>query len=455
MKYSIFILFLLIVPQVLCQTKTEYLASEENFPNPERGFYSSMSSWDGDGKLNPDRLKNVKAKQQSLILREYYIPAYANSDLDSNFFSLLDNDFNLMRKMGIKCILRFAYSNEICIPDAPLKSILRHIEQLSPYLKKYSDVIAFMQAGFIGAWGEWHSSENNLDNTESRKAILEKILSVLPADRMVQVRTPYFKRSIFNIKAPLNKSEAFSGNYYSRVGHHNDCFLADYNDVGTYSDTTEETNYLSIDSKYVPVGGETCAPGSFSECANSLYQMKRLHWTYLNNDYHRQVIKDWDFNCCLEEIQKKLGYRFVLLNGEFTDSSKPGGLISIKVKLTNIGFASLYNPRNIELVLKNDKEQYILKLKDDPRFWQSGDTVTLNVTAGLPEDITTGNFSLYMNMPDVSAFLHDNPLFSIRMANKDVWEPLTGYNNLKASVNVNNENKAESYTGEIIFEAAR
>jgi len=436
---------------MFAQTRVEYYPSDQNIINPERGFYSAISSWDSDGKLNAERLKNVRAKQQSLILREYYIPAYANSDLDSNFFNLLDNDFSLMRQEGIKCVLRFAYSNEICIPDAPLKSILRHIEQLGPYLQKYSDVIAFMQAGFIGAWGEWHSSENGLDNTESRKAILEKILSVLPSDRMVQVRTPYFKRSIFNLKDPLTKEEAFNGSYYSRVGHHNDCFLADYNDIGTYSDTTEEINYLGIDSKYVPVGGETCAPSTFSECENSLYQMQRLHWTYLNNDYHRQVIKNWDFNCCLEEIQKRLGYRFVLLNGEFTDSSKPGGIINFQLKLTNTGFAPLYNKRNVELILKNDKKQYVLKLKNDPRFWESGDTITLNITAGLPENIPAGNYSLFLNMPDISVNLYNNPMFSIRLANKDTWESVTGFNNLNAVINISNSNSADNYSGEMIF----
>ena len=51
-----------------------------------------------------------------------------------------------------------------------------------------------VQAGMVGAWGEWHGSVQGLENSdETKTAILEKLLSVVPEERQVQVRLPMFK----------------------------------------------------------------------------------------------------------------------------------------------------------------------------------------------------------------------------------------------------------------------
>ena len=72
-------------------------------------------------------------------------------------------------------------------PDAPLSVILQHLDQLKPILQENKDVIAVLQAGFIGSWGEWYYTTNNLNNDAARKTIIDKILEVLPAERTVQV----------------------------------------------------------------------------------------------------------------------------------------------------------------------------------------------------------------------------------------------------------------------------
>src|SRR5690606_1968382 len=122
------------------------------------------------------------------------------------------------------------------------------------------DIIAFVQAGFIGAWGEWHSSSNGLATVENEKLVLNKLLSVLPPDIMVQVRTPSAKQQIFNTTSPLTAGLAYSGDNRARVGHHNDCFLTGGTDYGTYNNVEAEKQYISTEALYVPTGGETCPP---------------------------------------------------------------------------------------------------------------------------------------------------------------------------------------------------
>lgn len=117
-----------------------------------------------------------------------------------------------------------------------------------------------MEAGFIGFWGEWHHSTNGLDNSENRRKILNKILSVLPSERMVAVRVSTYKTDALNNSNPLTPETAFNSSYRARTGYHNDCFLANSDDEGTYdsSDPESTKTFLNFDTRYVVQGGESC-----------------------------------------------------------------------------------------------------------------------------------------------------------------------------------------------------
>ena len=102
--------------------------------------------------------------------------------------------FDELQKQGKKAVLRFAYERDFMgrSPVGPTgEQILAHLDQLKPFLEKNKDLILVVQAGMIGAWGEWHSSVQGLENSkETKAAVLEKLLSVVPAERNVQVRLP-------------------------------------------------------------------------------------------------------------------------------------------------------------------------------------------------------------------------------------------------------------------------
>lgn len=455
MKRIIPVIFVLLISISLYgQVNVTYEASGEAILNPERGFYTQFNSQAEQSPLVLSALQNIRnSKKQTLILRLYYLKTFLNRDLSAKELSIIQNDFAVIRQAGLKCILRFAYSENIGQPDAPLEIVLRHLEQLKPIIQANADVIAVMQAGFIGAWGEWHSSTNNLDTVTARRAIVNKILEVLPPERMVQLRTPNFKREIFSRQTPLDSAEAFSMTAYSRTGHHNDCFLANYNDFGTYIDTAAEKRYLGNDALYTPVGGETCSPSSFSECANSLKEMRRLHWSYLNSTYHPTVLSNWATHGCKTEIDNSLGYRFELLDGTYSDSVKTGNGLTFNLRLRNIGFASLFNPRDVEIILtdQQDSNKYYVKLPVDARFWQPGDTIEITATVGVPSDMPTGKYSYYLNLPDPAPALHFRSEYSVRMANKNLWDNARGYNYLMAQVDINSVSGGTEYTDTLYF----
>ena len=130
------------------KTETTYqIDSSTNFLNPERGFHSEVDLIAGTG------FDNVRGRGYTLVRSYVRLDDYRNSSIPSNFLDRLGNGLERARTAGIKVVLRFSY-NFGNGPDATLDRVLQHIDQLEPILHEYEDVIAVLQAGFIGAWGE-------------------------------------------------------------------------------------------------------------------------------------------------------------------------------------------------------------------------------------------------------------------------------------------------------------
>ena len=446
---GIAVLFLMSVRVWAQGTTVEYAPSDTLFPNPERGFYSHREVQAEGAPLSLSDLNAIRnSKGQSLILRMYYLKKFRSTDLSAAQLNLMQTDFARMRQAGIKCVLRFAYSSGESDPDAPLEVVLRHLDQLKPVFEQNRDVIAVIQAGFIGAWGEWYYSTNGLNTTANRRAVLQKILEVMPHPIFAQVRTPNYKMYIFNRTTPIDSIEAYTALQYARTGHHNDCFLANADDYGTYEDTTADKAYLGDDTRFAPMGGETCNPNVLSTCPNALRELTRMHWTYVNSDYHATVLAQWTNGGCMPEIKRRLGYRFGLANGTYADSARPGGGLPVVLVLTNTGWAAPFNPRPVEVILRNpvDSAEYFVRLPADPRFWGAGDTVRISVTIGVPSDMPAGEYEMFLNLPDPSETLRFKPEFAMRLANGGVWEAATGYNRLLHAVRIDPAAAGEPYT---------
>ena len=336
-------------------------------------------------------------------------------------------------------ILRLAYTASVSGNDAPLNRVLAHLDQLYPIFQRNSDVINVVQTGMIGAWGEWYYTQNfgnegNVSATDwvNRKAVTDKLLSVLPGSRMIQVRTPAIKRTMYGTAA-LTGSQAYNGSANARVGHHNDCFLASATDFGTYQNTAVEYPYLTAETTYLPMGGESCAVNPpRSECATAMTELATFHWSYLNSDYNTDVINGWQAGGCLTEIKRRMGYRFELTSGLFPATAKRGGALALNLTLKNVGLAAPFNARGVELVFRNSSTGAIYRtpISVDPRLWLAGSTVTLKQTVTVPAGITAGSYSLLLNLPAPESSIANLPAYSIRLANSGVWEPTTGFNKL-------------------------
>ncbi|MDB6019378.1 MAG: hypothetical protein JWR19_3867 [Pedosphaera sp.] len=471
-----------------------YSVSTEDFANPERGFYiqadsyasapsavpANLASYRINGKNSPGNTYNSKI---SLLLRLFYLDTFINAPISTNFLNTMQVDFDSIRAQGCKAIVRFAYNQDQTSPfNEPSKAqILAHIAQLKPVLKKNADVIAVVQEGFIGAWGEGYYSDifytggqattqNWLDRTE----VINALLDALPVQRMIQVRMPQMKQkyvygaTAFTSAAPLSETNVLNGRNAARIGNHDECYLADVTDFGTFSDydigagtsaqdITNLRNYLAAETRFAPMGGETCAINPpTDDCASAGggadTDMAFSHYSFLNQGYNADVNDDWAAQGCMENIKRRLGYRLQLVSGRFRTKAQPGQVIPLTLEFTNTGYAAPFNPRGLELILRNavtgEKFFAALSRDTDVRRWLPSTDCILNAQLSLPTNLPTGTYDLLLNLPDPAPSLYAMIPYAIRLANSNalssagtvlgnVWEASTGYHRLQQTLTVN------------------
>jgi len=449
--YKLFFTFLLLCCITACRkTKKDpapvdngvnYTISNTIFPNPERGFIRTMIVYSEGAALNVAQLSILRSQNVSMVLRVFYLDAFKSQPLSAAELSLIQGDLDKIRNAGLKAIVRFAYTDNMTGTDAPYSIIVQHLDQLKTVFETNKDVIAFVQAGLIGAWGEWHDSSNGLATTDNERLVLNKLLSVLPEGIMVQVRTPGMKQQIFNTTVPVGTDIAYSNENRARVGHHNDCFLTGGTDYGTYSNVTAEKQYISNEALYVPTGGETCPPsaGYDPSCNEGRNEMKLLKWTYLNLDWYPATINAWKTSGCFDEFQTNLGYRLALVNSKISKQAAVNSGLPVSISITNKGYAPLYNRKITYLVLKNKTTglYYEKEMAVDLRTCKPEGTLAVNENVSL-SGIPAGDYDLYLRIADRAASLKARIEYAVRLANVDMWvDENNGMNNLKQQLKIN------------------
>ena len=427
-----------VLPDYSHLTHISFIESDKLFPNPERGFYFTQSFKKASASLlTASKIKENRLNNRTICYLGFYPKQYMNGAISSDFLEMIRKNMQVLRENGAKCIMRFAYSDsENEKPwDPTLEVVLQHIKDVKPILQEYSDVIMCLQAGFVGVWGEWYYTENfefTPDTPEEhvlRKQVADAMLEALPKDRSIGLRTPMFKRNMYasSYRDTLTLATAYNESDKARVSGFNDCFGASSSDQGTFNgEATRE--YWMRDTRYTLMGGETCAVSSYCECPVSIKDMEDFHWTYLNIEYNRQVHNVWKNGGCWDEVERRLGYRLSLAD-VYHSTPKAGEDLNVVLQIKNSGFAAPMNGRGFELVLVDGNGTKTVYAFDDvdPRYWFAGRTVNIDKVVKIPAG-ASGKCTLYLNLPDPKPTLHDNPLFSIRLANDNIWNDGLGYN---------------------------
>ncbi|MDY0976537.1 DUF4832 domain-containing protein [Massilia sp. CFBP9012] len=409
-----------------------FRATDAEIANPERGMYvwaaDDLAAWtqaQADAQF---------AAGYRIVYTPVRLDRYAGEALPRKQLDALNESFATARRAGLKLIPRFIYNypggetGYQAAQDAPLERVLGHIGQLTPVLKENADVIAYLQAGFVGAWGEWHTSSNNLTLPAARTRIRDALLAALPADRFLQLRYPPYLMA-WALQAPRWRD----GSGASRIGVHNDCFLASSTDVGTYSEDAatrrRERDYVAALSAVAPFGGETCNPADAvdptprGDCDDILREGRQFGLTYLNDTYYRKLFHTrWEAQGCLADVKRLMGYRFELKALRHSPAVAAGQSGDLTLTLRNSGWARAFNPRGVHMLLKHRFTGAVVRItvaSIDPRSWLPGTTSESSARFAVPAGTLTGAYDVLLALPDGAGSLAGDVRYSVRPANAD------------------------------------
>lgn len=458
--------------------------------NPGRGFRLETAldvamDKDRPGEQLAQLSEKYAADSVSLSQSYFYLTFLADKELTESDFATMQAYFDELRRQGKKSVLRFAYEKDFMgrSPIGPTaEQILRHLDQLGPILQANKDLILVVQAGLIGAWGEWHSSIHGLENSEeTKRAILEKLLSVVPQEKNVQVRVPEYKNLL------KDRPEL-----YNRISFHDDFIVIRpdrwdgdmHEGTANFDQIVKESPYLVVDGElpwgFWSVGADPDSPSAgwiidgmqaarrlflqhytslsvihnykeqhannrFDENNPPRYSMIVWKETMLNEDslkkYRMPISSDY-FHLrngerternVFDYVRDHLGYRLELQSLQMPAALKAGEENSLKLTLINRGFATVFGEHKVIPVLM-DAAGHVTELSPadvNPVDWQPFDPAdaectpllhTIDLTCGLPQDIVPGNYRLGLWIADASERLMYDSRYAIRCANGNtVW----------------------------------
>ena len=338
-------------------TDTDYVADDDpTLSNPERGIYY----WSVDD-----------TDPHTLVAEWLYLGDQCAEDLtwaghgDAATSPVLDAYADALlehREAGRKVIFRPRYDtaddggglNDCGVFQADTGVRMRaHVDAIAAMLADFVDVIAFIEAGYLGRWGEWNHAGHDastapiLVDPSERQAFLAYVLDAYEAAgvrRFVGLRRPLFAREIIDREGP------------SLVGLYNDCFMTTSSDYGTYSNfesdnasnfaSAEDAKAWAIDlTATAPFGGETCPTGDETErwrrcelMVGASSEPGSLHMSYLHGGYAVDARETWETGGCYDEIRRRLGYRFEITEVEYPPSATPAQALTVTLALRNTGW---------------------------------------------------------------------------------------------------------------------
>lgn len=423
----------------------------EPLANPERGYHleeiyfahkiiksEGHYEWeDPETRFNLSETEGQFGYDTSIKLTQLYIYLWewADEDLPKVAFDHIQEVFDLIRAGGYKVILRFAYNKGMDMDERidNAATIRRHLGQLKPIIQENMGLIATMQAGFIGAWGEWHSSAiPEGDQKTLTDDIVNSLLAMFPAPRGVQVRELHRKDAV-KLTDPAD---------YKRIGLHSDFFTTGLDPIDHMSVPGKEYNTIKQQSPYFYMLGEIpyvddqygfarlMNIGKVAEVLRDQhfsafditqnYELNILNWksqkVYPTLLDANRILYDESYflngsttvnRSFYEFVRDHLGYR---INAKEVGVAYADGSVTCSVTLTNTGFAAPMNPRQIHLVLidADGNMAHQSEIDDtDPLSWQPYDPDSGNykvlqhtISAAAAVSVPAGQYKVGIWMPD-------------------------------------------------------
>lgn len=463
------------------------LHGQQGLYNPERGFRLETAVDIVDHKENPtEQLITLSHKYASdsvsLAQSYFYLTYIIGQEISDENIKTMQTYFDELERRGMKAVLRFAYEKDFMnrAPVGPrLADALAHLDQLKPFLEKNKELIFVVQAGVIGAWGEWHSSVHGLENSpEAQIAILMKLLTVVPTNKQIQVRLPIYKNLLKE-----------NPEQYGRLSFHDDFIVIKpdrwdgemHEGTKNFQQMVDESPYLIVDGElpwgFWSIGNDPNSPSTgwiidglqvarrlflqhysslsiihnykeqpssrtFGESYDPEYSMNVWKKTWITEEslrHYKMPVSAHYFEKrdgskakrnVFDYIRDHLGYRIELHKLYLPQALSTHHQNSLRLELQNKGFATVHGNHAVYWVLIDANDEVTeIATSVNPFDWQPfqpGDSTYTSLThsirsnISLPTSLKPGNYRLGLWMPNDSNQLRYNARYAIRCANGNV-----------------------------------
>ena len=200
------------------------------------------------------------------------------------------------------------------------------------------------QGLFVGSWGEMHFSRYVTDLSILR--LYDEFRKLFGKEVYLALRTAAY----------INLIESSRG-FDSYLTLYDDAIYGSDTDMGTFSQGRKAEELDMVVGRYqCPVGGEVLYGSE-----NILSDMDSYHLTYLNSQYDKNALEDWDKMGILSKVNARLGYRFLITNCHIFNSEKHNYL---HLEVLNIGSGICPYPLTLEVLFNHQVFHYHFKGSD-------------------------------------------------------------------------------------------
>ena len=383
-------------------------------------------------------------------------------DLDDAFFDAWRQTLANARKNGCMVAMRFRYdANGHDDPEpASFEQVLAHVSQIkqSHILDENADILAFVESGFVGKWGEQHGGKYT--DLYHKAQLLDAMLDCVPDSVPVTVRTPdtfakwagIERSELVNIpQLSTGEDDAALRCLIKRVGLYNDGYMGSDSDLGTYANRQAETDWLGYVATDTYFGGEFSGDIEWAKKfdtylpENAIPEMYKTHLSYINGNIF-QLYNEYTFGekydvpgadnsayygqSVFRFIRDHLGYRFVLRDSDLTASAEQGGQVEVDFTAENTGFANPIPKVSAQAILEKDGTCISTPVSIDCNKWYSCTSSSEKLLLQLPGSIRAGEWNVYLKLSMGKNGLGDMDKRSLRFANEGVYSQALGANYL-------------------------
>lgn len=448
---------------ILSDSGIEYTESTETINNPGAGYTSTLWMSCEPGKtpvFNPAGsfmlilvdLGGFSSGSNGTTDDEGNYTEGKDYDLDETFFTNLRQTLENCRKNGCVIAMRFRYDDVGKLNPEPSSydKIIDHINQIRDdgFLEEYKDILAFVESGFVGSWGEhWGGKYCSF---EDKARLLDILLDVVPDEIPVTVRTPLTFTTWAGIgEDDIDEYISEPDSDASRVCLYNDGYMGSDSDLGTYRNRERDLKWVSRQAVNSYYGGEFSGNLEFTQQyetylpENSIPEMYYTHLSYINSNIY-QLYKNYTFGeqydvenvdnsayygeTVYKFMRDHIGYRFVLRDSDLSTSVQQGGILTLEADIENTGFANPLMTQKAEIILEKDGNYIKTEVDVNTREWYSCTTSSPEFELKIPGGLETGKWNVYFKLSVGNNTQEEMHLRSVKFANNGTWNSALGAN---------------------------